>query len=146
MKIIFHHNVGIPKKRVETVKGNPHCVRKDAGSPNNTYPCTRKETNQKIHRCDFILSVRSDGRMLHLNGWFHSLHYFACCCNTRLAKQAKQHKQDRCKHHYMALFQIYYFHAHSLPWQSILCYGWDLNWTSLQLQVRFITVWMNLLS
>jgi hypothetical protein len=60
--------VGIPITGIKTVRDNPNCVKIDASSPHNTYPCARKETNQKIYGCDFILSVRSEGVTLHLNG------------------------------------------------------------------------------
>lgn len=132
MKIILHHNVGILITHVKADRGNPYCLQIDSRSPYNTYPCARKEINQKIYRCDVNLSVRSEGGTMHLYGWFHSSHYFACCGSTCLAKQAKQRKENRCKHHCIVPFQIYYSHAHSLPWQCILCYGWDLNWTYLE--------------
>jgi len=47
-------------------------------------------------------------------------------------QQAKKCKENTCKHHCIVLFQIYYSLAHSLPWQCILCYRWDLNWTYLE--------------
>jgi hypothetical protein len=82
MKVILHHNVGILITRVKTDRGNPYCVQMDSRSPHNTYPCARKETNQKIYGCDIILSVISEEGTLYLYGWFHSSHYFACCGST----------------------------------------------------------------
>jgi hypothetical protein len=87
--------MGISTTCVKTVRGNLYCVQIDARSPHNTYTYARKETNQKINGRDFILSVRSEGGTLHLYGCFHSLMLEHIC----LATQAKQHKEDRCKHH-----------------------------------------------
>ena len=124
--------MGIPTTGIKAVRDNPYCVQIDASSIHNTYPRARKETNQKIYGCDFILSVRSEGVTLHTYGRFHRSHYFACCWSMCLAQQAKMCKENRCKHHCIVLFQIHYSLAHSLPWQCTLCYGWDLNWTYLE--------------